>query len=131
MNLSRIIERWAEHFPSKTALHFQGSDVSYRNLWNRIRQAADSLNVNPGDRVAWLGYNAPDMLVLLFALARRGAILVPLNWRLTAAEHRTILEDCKPRWIFHDGNFDVKDLGIPVGNLGKAKDTESRGEDKN
>jgi fatty-acyl-CoA synthase len=55
------------------------------------------MDVERGERVAWLGYNSPEMLVLLFALARRGAILVPLNWRLTAAEHRAILEDCRPK----------------------------------
>ncbi len=68
-----------------------------------------------GDRVAWLGYNCPEMLVLLFALARLGAILVPLNWRLTAAEHRAILEDCSPKWIAFDGEFErhTKQLGIP------------------
>mgnify|MGYP003694232665 CR=1 FL=1 len=38
--------------------------------------------------------------MLLFALARLGAILVPLNWRLTAAEHKAILADCTPKWIF-------------------------------
>ena len=47
------------------------------------------------------------MLVLLFALARLGAILVPLNWRLTAAEHKTILADCSPRLLFCDPEFEV------------------------
>ena len=58
------------------------------------------------------------MLVLLFALARLGAILVPLNWRLTAAEHRTILEDCKPKFLLSDEAFrsHAEGLGIPVGN---------------
>ena len=45
--------------------------------------ASGGREVARGDRVAWIGYNDPEMLVLLFALARRGAILVPLNWRLT------------------------------------------------
>jgi fatty-acyl-CoA synthase len=64
--------------------------------------------------VAWLGYNSPDMLVLLFALARLGAILVPLNWRLTAAEHKVILQDCTPRWIAFDADFEAhaRDLGV-------------------
>ena len=68
-----------------------------------------------GDRVAWLGYNCPEMLVLLFALARLGAILVPLNWRLTAAEHRAILADCTPKWIAFDPDFEghAKQLGVP------------------
>ena len=99
-DLSRIIEGWAAQFPSKTALHFQGSDISYSRLWQSIEEKTATLDVCKGDRVAWLGYNNPEMLVLLFALARLGAILVPLNWRLTAAEHKAILADCAPKWIF-------------------------------
>ena len=87
-------------------MHFHGVDISYASLWDRIDQASGSLEVKKGDRVAYLGYNNPQMLVLLFALARLGAILVPLNWRLTAAEHRTILEDCSPRFLFADADFE-------------------------
>jgi fatty-acyl-CoA synthase len=63
------------------------------------------------------------MLVLLFALARLGAILVPLNWRLTAAEHRAILADCTAKWIFTDADFaaHAKVLGIPVGRFDKRR----------
>jgi len=130
-DLSRIIEGWAAHFPSKTALHFEGTDISYRDFWFRIDQTARSLAVQKGDRVAWLGYNSPDMLVLLFALARLGAILVPLNWRLTAAEHRTILEDCKPRWIFCSQEFasHCKDLPVPIGTFTRNENPELHGLD--
>ncbi len=97
-------------------MHFEGSDISYSGFWNAIEEKTRTLDVDRGDRVAWLGYNCPEMLVLLFALARLGAILVPLNWRLTAAEHRTILADCAPRWIAFDANFEshARGLGIPV-----------------
>ncbi len=99
-------------------MHFDGADISYLQFWGRIEETTNSLQVTKGDRVAWLGYNSPEMLVLLFALARLGAILVPLNWRLTAAEHRIILADCSPKWIFCDSEFEVhcRDLGIPVGH---------------
>ena len=86
INLSRIIEGWAAHFPSKVALHFHGLDFTYQDLWNRIQNASNSLQVHKGDRVAWLGYNSPELLVLLFALARLGADLVfqahGASWRM-------------------------------------------------
>ena len=53
--------------------------------------------VNAGDRVAYLGFNHPVVLELLFACARLGAIFVPLNWRLAPPEHREILRDCAPK----------------------------------
>jgi fatty-acyl-CoA synthase len=112
-------------------LHFEGSDISYARFWNAIEESSRSLDVSKGDRVAWLGYNHPEMLVLLFALARLGAILVPLNWRLTAAEHRAILADCTPKWIFSDADFAVhaRNLGIPIGTFEKEKNTAFEGAD--
>ena len=97
-------------------MHFEGLDISYSQFWNAIEEKTRTLDVSKGDRVAWLGYNSPEMLVLLFALARLGAILVPLNWRLTAAEHKTILADCTPKWITFDKDFEpiARGLGIPV-----------------
>ncbi len=73
MNLSRIVERWADFSP-RVALHFRDEHWTWRDLLARIDQhrAARSI-VRKGDRVAWLGYNYPEMLVLLFALARLGA----------------------------------------------------------
>jgi len=119
MNLSRIAEHWAKHFPGKAALHFHGTDFTYATLWERIVTATGALagaGVARGDRVAFLGYNHPDMLVLLFALSRLGAMLVPLNWRLTLAEHRTIMADCSPRLlVFEDAFADAaQSLGTPL-----------------
>jgi len=96
-----------------------------------VQKTANTLQVKKGDRVAWLGYNHPEMLVLLFALARLGAILVPLNWRLTAAEHKAILADCTPKWIFCDAAFEAhcKDLGVPIGKLIEAGDSDLQGDD--
>jgi fatty-acyl-CoA synthase len=58
--------------------------------------------VRPGDRVAYLGYNRPQMLVLLFALARIGAMLAPLNFRLAPDEHRTILRHAEASVLVAD-----------------------------
>jgi fatty-acyl-CoA synthase len=131
VNLARIVERWAEHFPAKVALHFHGTDWTYAMLWERIEEATRMLASNgvaKGDRVAFLGYNHPDMLVLLFALARLGAILVPLNWRLTAAEHRVIVGDCAPRLLLYEDEFKAHAdaLGTPARVLdGKWREGEA------
>ena len=92
--LADIIAQHAERTPGKTAVHFAGEDISYGQLWQRIALATSLLaeqGVKPGDRVAWLGLNDPAQLVLLFALARLGAILLPLNYRLAQAELAAIL----------------------------------------
>src|SRR3546814_8089039 len=46
--------------------------------------------VGPGDRVGLLSANHPSMVVTYLAVARAGAVPVPLNWRLTAAELEVI-----------------------------------------
>ena len=71
------------------ALSFEGAQLRYGELFLRCEHLAAQLwhdwGVRPGDRVAWLGANHPGQLVLLFALARIGAILPPLNFRLSPA----------------------------------------------
>lgn len=63
--------------------------------WSELSQRAGDLagrlttaGVQPGARVAWLGASAGHGVPLLFALARLGAVFVPLNLRLTAGELR-------------------------------------------
>ena len=94
MDLAPVIQRHAQISPAKLALHHEGRDITYAELWQRIENAnavLQAAGVRAGDRVAWLGLNHPDLLVLLFALARIGAILLPLNYRLAAPEHAAIL----------------------------------------
>src|SRR5258705_7872896 len=97
MDLSDLIERNAAFTPDKPATVFEGKILSYAALNARIEQTAralkSELGVSRGDRVAILSQNRPDYLVLLYACARLGAMLVPLNWRLAVAEQLFILSD--------------------------------------
>src|SRR5580693_3174460 len=97
MDLSDLIERNAAFAPAKAAIRFEGETLTYAAFAARIAQAAralqDELGVGKGDRVAILSLNRPDYLVLLYACARLGAILVPINWRLAIAEQLFILSD--------------------------------------
>jgi fatty-acyl-CoA synthase len=83
--------------------------LSYSDLMQQAAALAQDLSsrwrVQPGDRVAWLGLNHPTQIALLFALARLGAILVPLNHRLAPAEWAAVLADCTPRCLVHDAAF--------------------------
>ena len=109
MDLSHWIERWADFQPDKTAIRFEGTDIAYADFDDRIRRVAvflrGDLGVSRGDRVAYLGLNSPDMLALMFACARLGAILVPLNWRLAPPEHLYILQNCGAKVLFCEPEF--------------------------
>jgi fatty-acyl-CoA synthase len=97
VDLCSLIERNAAFAPDKPAVRFEGETLSYGAFAARIEQTAwalkSELGVNRGDRVAILSLNCPDYLVLLYACARLGAMLVPLNWRLAIAEQSFILSN--------------------------------------
>src|SRR5258706_4328095 len=97
MDLSDLIDRNAAFTPAKPAIRFHGRTLTYAGLAARIAAAAralkSQLGVRAGDRVAILAANHPDYLVLLYACARLGALLVPLNWRFAGSEQVYILCD--------------------------------------
>ena len=109
MNLSDLIERNAAFTPDKAALRFGGRVLTYAAFWDRIvatsRALKSQLGVGRGDRVAILATNHPDYLVLLYACARLGAILVPLNWRLAVPEQVFILADASVKALVVEKEF--------------------------
>ncbi len=109
MNLADWIDRRAAFAPEKTAIRFEGRELSYAAMAQQIAALAGALRgelgIRAGDRVAYLGYNSPDMIVLLFACARVGAIFLPLNWRLAPPEQHHIARDCRPTAFFTGGEF--------------------------
>lgn len=107
-SLAAALAATAAHHPEKPALRFAGQAISYGALAGRVGAAAArlaSLGVGPGDRVAILALNRPEYLVALFACARLGAMLLPLNWRLAPAELAWIAADAKPRVLLAEAAF--------------------------
>jgi fatty-acyl-CoA synthase len=109
MNLSDLIIRNAAFTPDKTALRFAGRDLTYAAFAERIAQTARALKsrfgVGRGDRVAILAANHSDYLVLLYACARLGALLVPMNWRLAVPEQVFILTDASVKVLVVENDF--------------------------
>ncbi|MFL6814088.1 MAG: AMP-binding protein, partial [Bradyrhizobium sp.] len=109
MDLSQLIERNAAFTPDKAAVVFEEQTLSYATFHARIQLTACALKsefgVSRGDRVAVLSLNRPDYLVLLYACARLGAMLVPLNWRLATAEQLFILSDAAAKVLVLERAF--------------------------
>jgi fatty-acyl-CoA synthase len=109
MDLSDLIARNADFTPDKIALRFSDRTLTYAEFAARIVAAAralkSQLGVGRGDRVAILAANHPDYLVLLYACARLGALLVPLNWRLAVAEQMFILADASVKALVVEEAF--------------------------
>ena len=108
MSIADWIERNAALTPDKTAIRFPGRDVSCAALAALVERLASALaasGIKRGGCVAYLGLNSPEMLALLFASARLGAMFMPLNWRLAGPEHRQMLEDCPPALLFVEPQY--------------------------
>jgi fatty-acyl-CoA synthase len=108
----------ATRHPDKVAIRFRGRELSYRDFAALADSSAAALaaaGVRRGDAVAFLGFNSPEMLALLFSCARLGALYMPLNWRLAAPEHRQMLADCPPRVLIVE-----RDFLAPTAALGDA-----------
>ncbi len=97
--LAGWIDHWAQHRPGHPAVVFEGASVTYRELAGRATALARELverGVGPGDRVAFCGLNRVEQLEALAACSRLGAVLLPLNNRLTVGELGYQLADAAP-----------------------------------
>jgi fatty-acyl-CoA synthase len=102
MHAAHLLRDRAALTPEREALLEldSGRRCSYAELDARANRAAHVLSarfgVRRGDRVAVLAHNSAAFVELFFAAGKLGAILVPLNWRLSAIELASLLADCTP-----------------------------------
>jgi malonyl-CoA/methylmalonyl-CoA synthetase len=89
--------------PDKLAMDSpEGLSLTYGQLFERAGRAANAivaLGVEPGDRVAVQIDKSPDMIVVMLACLRAGAVLLPLNTAYTPAELEYFLSDSKPALV--------------------------------
>lgn len=116
LSLAALLRQQAQARPQVKALRWREpgqphpdprwGQLSFAEWARRSNAMAQGLvrahGLQAGDRVAWLGLNHPAQIALLFALARLGALLVPLNHRLSPAEWADLLQDCQPALLVHD-----------------------------
>jgi fatty-acyl-CoA synthase len=102
MNTADLLTKRAILTPDREALYDLSGGIryTYAQLNERANRAANFLHqkygVQKGDRVSILAHNHIAYVDLLFGLGKLGAILAPLNWRLTCRELTYIINDCQP-----------------------------------
>ncbi len=116
-NVGEFLTRRAYLNPGSEA--FVAPEREQRFTWaelnrrsNRTASMLASLGVGPGDRVALLLMNGVEFMESFFAVAKLGAVVVPLNWRLVPDELAFILQDAGARTLIFDSEFtaNVADL---------------------
>ena len=90
-----FLERSADIFGDRTAITYRDRSLTYsemRAAVNRVGRALQETGVGPGDRVAYLLPNLPEMLIAHFAVPLVRGVLVAINTRLSGAEIAYILD---------------------------------------
>lgn len=104
-DLATLVRGKALKNGARVALRFEGRDITYGELDRETDRVANGLaasGIGPGDRVATLLLNTPEFPLLWFGLAKRAAVLVPLNTGLKGEILRYELSDSQPKALVID-----------------------------
>ncbi|MBL7224991.1 MAG: long-chain-fatty-acid--CoA ligase [Desulfobacteraceae bacterium] len=116
MPLDELLPKAVKLYSQKEAVVCNEIRMDYRGfagrVW-RLSQGLIGLGLRRNDRVAILHGNSHEFLEAYFAAAHLGAILVPLNFRLSAKELSMILNDSGSRILISQGAFRDKVNDIP------------------
>lgn len=110
-NVPDFVSFFARTQPDKCAcVDLQsGRQWDYRSFNAAIDRAVavieDRLAMKPGDRLAVVGKNSADYVILHLACSRAGTVFVPLNWRCSSAEIAAAVADCAPAVLVSDAEF--------------------------
>jgi fatty-acyl-CoA synthase len=108
MNFGQWTTWWARNEADYTCIKYDSLDLSWQEFNHRINRLAHALQdkgIIKGDRVAVLMANSNVFLETMFAVAKLGAILVPLNFRLSAGELLFIINDAQPIMMLYSPEF--------------------------
>jgi fatty-acyl-CoA synthase len=103
-----FLRRAVAHYPDKTAVVDAENRFSYRELDERVDRLSNALlalGLERGDRVCILSPNSHFFLESFYATAQIGIVLVPLNYRLVAADHEYILNHAGVSAILVDWEY--------------------------
>nr|WP_198428114.1 AMP-binding protein [Nocardia bovistercoris] len=101
------MQRSAEVYPSKPAIVYGTRVYTYREFSAAAEQLARAIraDIRPGDRVAFLAPNIPELLIAHYAVPLAGGVLVALNSRLAPDEVARILRHSEAAVLFVDAEL--------------------------
>ncbi len=106
--LSQVLSDSARSFPDREAIASDSRRMTYRELDREVDRLACGLielGVAKGDKVGLWMPNTPEWVVVYFAVARIGAVVVPMNTRYKSHEVRYILDDSEATTLFMVDSF--------------------------
>lgn len=107
-SIAQMVRDRANELGDNAVFSYQDQQISYAQLNTNSNQTANALiaeGITSGDRIAYLGKNSPAYFELIAAVAKIGAVVVPLNWRLAGPELTYVLNDCQAKLVFVEAEF--------------------------
>lgn len=109
-NFAYILQKKADSYADKVAVvePYNGKEYTYLEMCQRVSRLAHALldiGIGRGDRVLSITRNTVEHLDILFAVSTIGAVLLPVNYRLSSDEILRIANDGSPKAMFFDSEF--------------------------
>lgn len=119
MTVGHAIARNGLRWPDAPAV-FGPSPLTHRQLDVRTNRIANALSerfgLEPGDRVALLVANRPEVVEVLGGVAKAGLVYVGLNFRLGSVELAQVFENAEPRLVITDAEHEPSVADLAAGN---------------
>lgn len=119
--LGDILLRTRERYPRKEAIKYKNKRLTYAQLDDVVNQTARAFladGMKKGDMIAVISKNSLDFVIVNFALARIGAVMIPLNYMLTVADIQYILTHAEVVGLIASEEYapvlDRASLGMPI-----------------
>jgi long-chain acyl-CoA synthetase len=100
MNLAEYLEHSAKKHPDKVAIRHEGRQVTFRELdqtCNRLARGLAALGLSPGERCVVMMPNGIQSVTVYYALAKLGAVVIPVNFLYKVHELSHIFSDSGPK----------------------------------
>ena len=100
MNLAQYLEDSARRHPDKAVFRFEGQQITFQEFdiaCNGLAHGLSELGLAPGDRALVMMPNSIQQATIYYALAKIGAIVVPVSFLYRTHELEHILADSKPK----------------------------------
>lgn len=119
MNIGNLLSQNARKFPELLAIECEGRSYTYRQFNEEVNRLANGLlqqGVSKGEKIALMMKNSDHFVFTFFAIAKIGAVAVPVNFRLTSLEVQYILQQADVALVVCDSEFEATVKAAAVGS---------------
>jgi len=108
MNLAQYLEDTARKHPDRVAVRHEGQAITYQDLNTRCNQLANGLKdsgLTAGDHCMVMMPNSIQVIIIYYALAKLGAVQIPINTRLEHDPLAYVLQQGEPALVIADRSY--------------------------